>query len=244
MGLVDLSQSVRRTRLHEQVAKTLCLRVLNNDLPPDSILPNEDSLAEQFGVSKPVIREAMSFMEAKGLVEVRPRVGTRICDPSNWVLTDPVLMKWQMESGTDTDFIQEMLELRGLIEPLAAGLAAERASSQKIANIEDAFLKMETAKTVNDHIHADMLFHLSIVAASGNKLLTSALKPILENTLGSSFSHFIQSIDAAKSSLPVHRAVVTAIKDKNPEQAIAAAKKVIGRYAEDIDKLKNDSDVS
>lgn len=239
MNNMNMPQIIKRTKLHEQVAHTLSLKILKNELPPDSFLPNEDTLSKQFGVSKPVIREAINFMDAKGLVQARPRIGTRICNPVNWVLTDPMLLKWQMEAGPEKSFILELLELRIIIEPTGAGLAAQRATKEDIKKIEEALKQMGGATSIDEHIDADIKFHLSIIEASQNKLLISSLKPVIENTLGSSFHQFIQSLDAAKESVPVHAEVVKAIIKKDPEGAIFAMKKIIERSAHDIEDIDN-----
>ena len=111
MTELKIAQPIKRARLHEQVARTLSLKIISRELQPHTLLPNEESLSHQFGVSKPVIREAINFMDAKGLVRVRPRVGARICDPSNWVINDPALMKWRMESTPEKSFIINLLEV-------------------------------------------------------------------------------------------------------------------------------------
>lgn len=230
------SEAITRTRLHKQVARTLSLQILNGDILPDSLLPNEDALSRQFGVSKPVVREAISFMDAKGLVRARPRVGTRICTPDNWVLTDPVLLKWRIEAGPQQALINDLLELRAIIEPIAAGLAAKRATPEGLAKIARAMQAMSAGNSLEDHIAADIEFHRSIIEASGNELLISTLRPVLEHTMGSSFQHFITSVEAAKASVPFHQEVVTAILHKDEPSAIAAMQKVIERSANDIKK--------
>ncbi len=228
------AETVKRTRLHEQVARTLSLQILNGDIPPESLLPNEDALSRQFGVSKPVIREAISFMDAKGLVRARPRIGTRICTPANWVLTDPVLLKWRMEAGPEQALIDDLLELRSIIEPIAAGLAAKRATPECRAKIDRAIQAMSTGSSLEDHIAADIAFHQAIIEASGNELLISSLRPVLEHTIGSSFEHFITSFAAAKASVAFHQEVVTAIYQQDEPGAVAAMRNVIERSATDI----------
>ncbi len=233
MAELNIAQPIKRVRLHEQVARTLSLKIINRELEPETLLPNEDALSRQFGVSKPVIREAINFMDAKGLVHVRPRIGARICDPSGWALNDPLLMKWRMEEAPEKDFILNLLEVRIIIEPIAAGLAAERARAADIDKIFAAITMMEDARDIEEHIAADIRFHLAILEACGNEMLISSLKPIIENILGSSFTHFIHSFAAAKDSIAIHRKVAEAIRGKNSDDAITAMKQIIQRSAED-----------
>ncbi len=234
MTELNIVRPIKRTRLHEQVARTLSLKILNRELEPDTFLPNEDSLSQQFDVSKPVIREAINFMDAKGLVQVRPRIGARVCDPSSWVINDPVLMKWRIESSPEKSFILNLLEVRTIIEPIAAGLAAERATSADMIKIDQALEQMEEADNLDKHITADIGFHLAILEACGNELLISSLKPVIDTMLGSSFTQFIHSFSAAKDSIAVHRKVADAIRGKDNNAAIEAMRLIIKRSSDDI----------
>ncbi len=235
MTSFDMSRPITRTRLHEQIARTLCLKIFDGELQPDSLLPNELNLAQQFGVSKPVIREAINFLEAKGLVHVRPRVGTRICDPSNWVLNDPILLKWRMEESPGKKLVSNLLEVRTIIEPIATDLAAQRATTEDIEKIFCALQAMEAAEDIESHIKADIDFHLALIEACGNDLLVSSLRPVVIHILDSSFRQFIHSFTAAQESVPVHRAVAEAIKDRDSEKAVNAMRKLISRSAADIE---------
>ncbi len=232
------SSKVHRARLHEQVARNLSLSIIRKELEPGSLLPNEDELCQQFDVSRTVIREAIRIMDARGLVEVRPRIGTRICPPSRWALTDPTLLHWQLESAPDFRLIQNLYELRNMIEPMVAKLTTQRASDEEIAEICQVFEEMKNARTLEEHIQADLKLHLAILDACGNKLVRSPLRPLIENTLGSSFRLFIRSLDKAKQSLPLHEAVVEAIRTRKPEEAANAMRAMVTSSAEDVRKLE------
>ncbi len=237
--MANSSSPVTRTRLHEQVARSLSLQILRRELEPLSLLPNEDELCRQFDVSRTVIREAIRFMDAKGLVEVRPRIGTRICDPSRWVLTDSVLLKWRIESELEMGLIKDLVELRSMIEPMAASFAAERASEEEIQALEAAFKDMEKATNLDEQIEADIRFHLSILEACGNELVVSSLRPVIESILGSVFRRYME-FDAAKKSLVVHGKLFRAIADRNSEQAMIEMQEMIsyaGRDFKEFEKL-------
>ena len=229
---------VQRERLHEQVARTLSLSIIRRELEPGSLLPNEDELCQRFDVSRTVIREAIRMMDARGLVEVRPRIGTRICPPAKWALTDPTLLHWQLESAPDFKLIQNLYELRNMIEPMVAKLTAQRATDEEIAHICDIFEEMSNATTIDDHIQADLRLHLAILDTCSNKLVSSSLRPLIKNTLGSSFRLFIRSFDKAKQSLPLHQAVIDAIRDRDPERAADAMRVMLDGSAEDVRKLE------
>jgi len=226
----NIASPVQRTRLHEQVARTLSLKIIRREYEPLSLLPNEEELCQQFDVSRTVIREAIRFLDAKGLVQVRPRIGTRVCDPSKWILNDSVLLKWRIDAELDIDLIKDLVELRSMIEPMAAGLAAKRASDEEIDRLVAAFEDMKTAETLDAQIAADMRFHLSILESCGNELVVSSLRPVIESTLGSIFRRYME-FDAAKKSLKVHDEVVKAICERDSEKAITAMQNMIA-YAE------------
>ncbi len=231
------SSRVQRVRLHEQVARNLSLKIINKEIEPESLLPNEDELTQQFGVSRTVIREAVRFMDAKGLIQVRPRIGTRVCPPSRWMLTDPTLLSWQLETDPDSQLTQKLYELRNMLEPAVARLATERATEAEIAAIVEAFAKMRDATTIEEHISADLQLHLTIVDACANKLVCSALRPLISSTLSASFKIFIRSLEMAKQSLPLHEAVIKAIKNRQPDQAEAAMRTILTNSAADVRRI-------
>lgn len=234
-----ITGKVQRARLHEQVARTLSLSIIRRELEPGSLLPNEDELCQQFDVSRTVIREAIRIMDARGLVEVRPRIGTRICMPTQWALTDPTLLHWQLESAPDFRLIQNLYELRNMIEPMVAKFTTQRASEEEIEGICQTFEEMKNATTIEEHVQADLRLHLAILDACGNKLVCSPLRPLIENTLGSSFSLFIRSLEKAKQSLPLHQAIVDAIKARDPERAADCMRAMLDSSAEDVRRLED-----
>ena len=238
MQPTNLVRAVSRMKLHEQVARALSIMILRGELLPDTILPNEEALSKEFEVSKSVISEAINLMSAKGLLQARPRIGTRVRDPEDWLVTDPVLLKWQADAGLEEDVVKDLVELRYIIEPAAAGLAAQRASNEEIRQIKKAYEEMDQAETVEEYIPADMKFHLTIINASGNALLRSSLKPIIENVLGRSFQQFIRRLDESKRHLPLHGDVLEAIAKRDAGEAVARMEKLLGRSAITIENPK------
>ncbi len=234
-----MQKPIKRVKLHEQVAKALSVKIMSRELEPLSLLPNEDELCKMFEVSRTVIREAIRFMDAKGLVEARPRIGTRICEPSKWILTDSLLMQWRIESDPNISLIEDLVELRSVIEPKAAGLAAKRATDQQIDKMFEALEIMKNAQDIDAQIEADIAFHLSILEACGNELMISSLRPVIVSTLGPTFRRYMKDMEEAKQSIPVHAAVITAIKKRDPSTATKAMHKAIVYAAEDFEKAKN-----
>src|SRR5919108_94538 len=115
-----------RRGLHGAVVHEIGVRIVRGELEPGDTLP-ENGLADEPAVSRTVVREAIKVLAAKRLVESRPKTGTRVRPRRDWNLLDPDVLAWQVEAGADTDFLAQALEVRRMIEPAAARLAAERA---------------------------------------------------------------------------------------------------------------------
>ena len=125
-----------RRGLHGRVVGDLGLRIVAGAWPSGAPLPNEDELAAELGVSRTVVREAIKVLQAKGLVEVKPRTGTRVRPRRAWHLLDADVVAWQfadMERGED---LRELYEIRSTIETTAARLAAERRTDEQLSEID------------------------------------------------------------------------------------------------------------
>src|SRR5207247_3167418 len=121
-----------RRGLHGAVVHDLGLRIVQGELEAGESLPTEEELSSELTASRTVLREAIKVLAAKRLVESRPKTGTRVRQRAEWNLLDPDVLAWQLEAGPDRRFLEDTLELRGLIEPAAARLAAVRANEGEI----------------------------------------------------------------------------------------------------------------
>ena len=135
-------------------------------------LPNEDALGSELGVSRTVIREAVKVLIGKGLVEVRPKLGTRVRARRSWHLLDPDVLRWQFENVAATDDWRELLEVQESISPTAARLAAERHDDRELLEIQAALRRLRAALLEPDAFRtASLDFNEAIFAASRNTLL-------------------------------------------------------------------------
>jgi len=164
--------AVRSPTLSTQISDALVRRIVRGELVPGQALPTEEALAEQFDVSRPVIREAVKELAAIGLVESRQGRATRVAPDASWNYFDPRLLYARSEIGTVDETLLELLELRRLIESGAAGLAAQRRTEEDLAAMEAAITEMEaTVGDLDQFTDADIRFHDAILRAAGNKLL-------------------------------------------------------------------------
>lgn len=227
MGVMESPLGRHRT-MHGQVVEWLGRRIVSGELSDGSQLPNEAELAAQLRVSRGGIREAVKALAAKGLVEPRPRLGTRVLPRDQWNLMDREVITWH---STAPDFLTDLLELRHMVEPGAAALAAERATTEQIATLEAAYAGMadHAERLPEDEyafVQADLTFHLTLLRASGNQLvqqLGRLLEPGLQHGLEAS-SHAPGGVAA---TLPLHRAVLLAVRGHRPTAATKAMRRLI-----------------
>src|ERR1700680_3972293 len=111
---------------------------------PDETLPTEPELAHRFGAGRNAVREAVKILAAKGFVRTERRAGTIVRPESCWNLLDPEVLGWMLSALGERDkLLDELSELRTIIEPMVAGLAAAHASAMETLQICDAYDQME-----------------------------------------------------------------------------------------------------
>jgi DNA-binding FadR family transcriptional regulator len=205
-----------KRNLFAYVADELGSRIVRGEIKPGGTFPIEAELGEEFGASRSVIREAVKSLAAKGLLESRTRTGIRVLPPERWNLFDLDVLEWRYMSMPLEVFYRELFEIRRMIEPEAAALAAERGTALEVAAIQSAYEAMETSQSTSDEaIAADLLFHRSILAAGHNALLLQMGSLI---GVGLLVSYRI-SKDPFTVFLDKHKEVLIAIRGRKPEAA-------------------------
>jgi len=173
------------TGAHGQVVHEIGRRVVSGGFSEGEILPREAELAEAHGVSRQAVREALKVLAAKGLVASRRRSGTRVLSRAQWNLLDPDVLAWHAPEAIPPRIVSDLLELRLLIEPAAAGMAASRARSDAAMQMERALHAMAASAPGSEAFYAaDAEFHLALCAASGNEMierLSNLLMPMCQS---------------------------------------------------------------
>lgn len=137
-----------------------------------TLLPREAELMEEYGVSRTSLREAMKVLAAKGLIEIRQKSGTRVRDDSMWNAFDTDILTWYTKEGKGEAIIRDLVELRQLLEPSAARLAATRGSMADLKRIDRAHRSMaENATDPARYAESDVAFHMAVFSASHNVFL-------------------------------------------------------------------------
>ena len=155
------------------------IEIVSGKRAPGSMLGGEIEASVKLGVSRTVYREAMRMLAAKGLIESRPKAGTRVTPRSRWNILDPDILAWTFESEPRPDFVRDLFELRELIEPAAAAFAATRRSEAQLQDLRDSLDDMahEGLGTAKGRA-ADQRFHRTLLEASGNEPLAALASTI------------------------------------------------------------------
>jgi GntR family transcriptional regulator, galactonate operon transcriptional repressor len=196
-----------------------------------SLLPREQQLMAEFGLSRPTLREALKVVAAKGLLEMIQKTGTRVRPRSDWNIFDADVLMWHGREGLDERQLRDLVELRQIIEPSAARLAATRASIGALGHIQETLRHMEEAAgDMAAYSEADVAFHLAIISATGNEML-ERMSHILSAFLRLSFliqqDTFERGENTVEEDLAIHRRIVEAIANGNGAAAELAMANVV-----------------
>lgn len=215
-----------RRGLHGAVVHQIGVRIVRGELKPGDTLP-DNGLIDEPGVSRTVLREAIKVLAAKRLVESRPKTGTRVRPRRDWNLLDPDVLAWQIEAGPNAEFLGQALELRRMIEPAAARVAAERATKDQIEALYRAYEEMAAAgDDVDAFMEPDLRFHSLLLEACGNELLEH-MSGIFTAVLHTLFAYSSSSSRAYPRAARRHRAIVEAIEARDPDAAEQAVVRLI-----------------
>jgi DNA-binding FadR family transcriptional regulator len=191
--------------------------------------------------SRGVVREAIKVLAAKGLVVSRPKTGTRVRPPESWNLLDPDVLAWQQQWLPRGAFLGKLTDVRLIIEPGAAELAARRAGPAEVLALRTALRDMRDALDCSPPDHeayneADVRFHRTIVQACDNDVLEQ-IGATVNTALLVAFNAAIRVPGLASGSLPRHQAILDAIRRRQPNRARAAMRRLVLNTGRAIAKL-------
>ena len=220
----------------DRVLDRLGLAIVGGRYAAGDRLPTEDELARKLKVSRPSLREGLKALARKGLVEARTRRGTIALGREHWDSLDADVLRWTASSPPDHAFLLSLIELRSIMEPAAARLAASRATPAQILEIEHAFQGMVDSlpNDVDACHHHDLAFHRSIFAACGNAMLHRFYDAISALLL-TLFRASTQARESYQNSLAEHGAVAVAIRRRQPQDAEAAMHKLLAGTVRDLE---------
>jgi len=209
-GLSAQNGSGQLHDLHGQTVKTIGSRIVHGRYPPGSQLPSPEQLERELGVSKTVLREAIRVLAAKGLVESRQKLGTMVQPRSSWNLLDPELLRWR-GGRPDADYLDDLAEVRYIVEPAGARLAAARRTDGDLEQLRIALHAMiDAGEDAAAVIEADLAFHRALLYAAHNELL-SRMEIIIEAGLRAR-DILVHHQPHWPDSIPVHDAILAALE--------------------------------
>ncbi len=220
-------------RLHGAVAHKLGLAILSGQYAPGDTLSGEVAFAEELEVSRSAYREAVQVLTAKGLVESRPKAGTRVLPRNRWNLLDPEVLAWAFAGEPDIQFVRDLFELRSIVEPAAARLAAERRDKSDLKIMKDALAAMRRHTLATEAGRAaDRDFHNAILGATRNDALL-----VLTASIGAAVNWTTQlkqrSRALPRNPIPDHMRVYDAIAASDPVAASEAMRVLVDLALED-----------
>ncbi|TRW17771.1 FadR/GntR family transcriptional regulator [Glacieibacterium frigidum] len=167
-------QEAPALRIHGTIARDLGIAIIAGTYAPGELLPGDIASAGQLKVSRTAYREAVRILAAKGLVESRPKAGTRVSPMSRWHLLDPDVIAWSLQGQPGEDWIRDLFELRLTVEPAAAELAARRRDAGDLVEMKAALDAMaQHGLAVPEGQAADQRFHHVLMRATRNAHLIS-----------------------------------------------------------------------
>lgn len=220
-------------RLHGAVAHKLGMAILSGKYAPGDILSGEIGFAEELEISRSTYREAIQVLTAKGLVESRPKAGTRVLPRHRWNLLDPDVLAWAFAGEPDVNFVKDLFELRLIVEPAAARLAAERREKADIKLMKDSLAGMRRHTLATEAGRAaDRDFHHAILRATHNDVMVA-----LAACIGAAVNWTTQFKQRARAlprnPIPDHVRVYEAIAAGDPDAATEAMRNLVELAAQD-----------
>ena len=221
---------VQTSRLYEQIVQQIEESILKGALKGGDQLPSERELATQFGVSRTAVREAVKALHEKGLVEAQPGRGTFVTKGSPQAMRQTLdwILRVAQPEGT-----AHVVEVREILEPEIAALAAARANEEAVVSLREAVAVMDNAKRDPDaFIEADLDFHLALAEAAGNPLILSLIDSIVA-VLRDQRMRIFQVEGGPERGQYHHKKILEAVEHRDPEGARDAMRAHLRQVRED-----------
>ena len=223
-------QTAQPARSHtSRVVDDLGLQIVSGHYRQGSILPGDTDLIERYKVSRTVLREALKTLSAKGLLQAKARIGTRVRERADWNLFDPDVLVWHARNGFAPEFLTHLGEMRMALEPEAAAFAARRRTPEQLEEMQDWAARMSDPKiSQQDFVQADLGLHLAVAQSANNPFFLS-ISTLIEVALVAmlTISSPVENAERLAASVAEHRAIVDAIAARDPERARRAMEAVV-----------------
>lgn len=223
-------RAVKTSRLYEQILQQVEEAILKGQLKPGDQLPPERDLAQRFGVSRTAVREAVKALREKGLVEAYTGRGTFVTNGTSQAIRQSLdwMSKISQHEGT-----VHLAELRRILEPEIAAMAAPKIDQQLLATMREAVAAMD--RSLHDreaYIEADLDFHLALAEAADNPMILALIDSIV-GLLRDQRSRIFDVDGGAERGQFHHKRILLAIEQRNPEMAREAMRAHLEQIRQD-----------
>lgn len=221
---------------HGRAVHVIGKRVVGGTYPPGTVL-DPAALEAELEVSHTVVRESLRVLSAKGLVAARPRHGTVVRPRHEWSLLDPDLLRWQASAhGADPGFLLRLAEVRSIIEPAGARLAALRRTGEDLGELSAALQAMTDAgPDAEAAIEADLRFHRALLVAAHNELMLP-MEAVIEAGLRAR-DQLVHHGPSVTDPVPTHQHVVDAVRGGDPAAAESAMRGLLDQSESDVSRV-------
>ena len=222
--------------VHGQTVREVARRILGGQYAEGATI-DVASLERDLDVSRTALREALKVLAAKGLVDARQKRGTFVRSRSDWNLLDADIIRWQFAERSDDGFLDNLHEVRRIVEPAGARLAAERRTDEDVESLEAALETMAAADgDPVKAVDADLVFHRALLTATHNELL-ERMEVLLETGLATR-DRLVHGAAPHDDPVPSHRAVLDAIRDQDSAAAESAVHALLDKALADLQKTR------
>jgi DNA-binding FadR family transcriptional regulator len=214
-------------RVNGALAQEIGLAIVSGTLKPGHVLDGEVEASSDRKVSRTTYREAIRILGAKGLLTSRPRTGTRVSEIAEWNLLDPDVLSWMFSKIPRPELIHGVFELRAVVEPAAASMAATRRKQSHLDQMRQALddMALHTLEKPEGR-EADKAFHAALLGATGNPFIVSLTNGVTAAV--NALTQFKQRLARiTRDPVPDHLRVYDAIASKDPEAARWAMSELI-----------------
>jgi DNA-binding FadR family transcriptional regulator len=217
--------------LHERVLNAIGWRIVTGEIKPGDVLGSQ--LEAEYGVGRSVLREVFRALQGKGLITARPKIGTRVTDPSTWNYLDEQVVGWRLRSEHRHAQIEELYELRLAVEPRAASILATR-DSVNVKRLRDAVSLMSLAWTRRDtssFAAADVEYHIALLELTENRMF-AGLSDVISSALRIRETFVFPLEEAILSGLELHSLLIEEIAGRRASAGDTAERLVMEAHAE------------
>jgi DNA-binding FadR family transcriptional regulator len=222
-GSLIRSLSGRRAarNFHNFVINEIGNAIVAGEFPIGSVLASDAVMMEQYGVSRTVLREALKTLEAKGLVEARPKVGTRVSPKSRWNFFDPQVLAWHFHAPPDRELYESLFRVRAALEAPAIALASRHRTAEHVRLLKYWCHQMETSGDSLEQFGLACLEVHAVIAEAGRDPLLRSILGVVELTLALALTrdHAMPGPAYRDQSVKMFIALTSAIEAGEAEKA-------------------------